>query len=993
MSDTIRDFLVGFGFKGDEASAKKVVDLNASVEAAVTKAGAAESAKRAGAEVQAGAKRVSLVQAIGKLLGQTEQERADKGTKIRKDEAGKDEKIQAEKAKKAKDRRAAALREIQANATKMAAFALGAVAAVEATALGIVYATDKAAKSFEKLNYAAQRAGSTPGKMTAFSYAISQVGGTAEEGNAMVSSLGKAFRDNENGMVSTFKRLGIEARDAKGHIRDMATLSGEFGTALAKKRQEGPYGNATANSYGAIGGWSEEDVLNATDPRVGKFAAERQAIDAKTGADQGAAAAGGTVFEQSMRKLRSVLDSLATRIDTELFDKLRPRVEDFSKWIEDHGKAIADVTSSIVEGIAKVTEAFVKSQVVQDAMTNLGTGLEKFADYINSSQFQTDIKTFADDVAALARSIRDALQWMHLIPSAPVPTAQRADKLGITHNAGVFLDAMERSHGGKGLQDETRMKEKLAAFEHGQPDDHQTTAPPVASHVLSPTHDASQATAQGGFWNGVKKMLGIGPSDPDAKRVKDAVIATAEATKKLADAADRGGGVGSGEGAGAGDSGHGLPSIRYGHDSEGHYRHTPGQKYDISEGGTGSKAPIGGGTFKDKAPGISARLKQDFPGLTDEDTAAILGNLGHESAGFKAFEEGGHGPGRGWAQWTDPGRKARFFEYAKQRKLDPHSDDANYGFLRWELQHTHKGAIDALTHANGLRAKTRAFEGIFEGAGVKAYASRDRYADAALGAIQNAPKSVASAPYTSPQIGDQAALDAEDRVRSGKPRTGDAPMLAEYHRQQASPVQQTVKVPPTAASAVVEPEPKVAVPHAEAGYGTGHDARRPEMPAMPGAARMIPAGRLVAPVETLKSPALDSEHQKLADAMRIGGSNPIKVDVTDASVKRIGHVLSPAHQKLADAMKAGAGNQHLRNMQAVIRARNGHVMPFLHPDAHLSAAARNSIDASSHRHVAMTHNPTFNIHGGEARDMLADAHRLAGRGHADMVRNLSVSEA
>lgn len=43
-------------------------------------------------------------------------------------------------------------------------------------------------------------------------------------------------------------------------------------------------------------------------------------------------------------------------------------------------------------------------------------------------------------------------------------------------------------------------------------------------------------------------------------------------------------------------------------------------------------------TFRAKAPGIMAQLIPDFP-ITPDDAAAILGNLGHESAGLTTLQE------------------------------------------------------------------------------------------------------------------------------------------------------------------------------------------------------------------------------------------------------------------------------------------------------------------------------------------------------------------
>ena len=141
--------------------------------------------------------------------------------------------------------------------------------------------------------------------------------------------------------------------------------------------------------------------------------------------------------------------------------------------------------------------------------------------------------------------------------------------------------------------------------------------------------------------------------------------------------------------------------------------------------------------FTDKAPGIMDRLMRDF-NLSTADAAAILGNLGHESAGFEKLQEirptvkGSRG-GYGWAQWTGPRRKA-FEAYARELGLDISSDEANYRFLAYELKTTEAGAIRSVRAARGMSAKIEAFEETFERAGVKNYASRERYAALALNA-------------------------------------------------------------------------------------------------------------------------------------------------------------------------------------------------------------------------------------------------------------------
>ena len=139
--------------------------------------------------------------------------------------------------------------------------------------------------------------------------------------------------------------------------------------------------------------------------------------------------------------------------------------------------------------------------------------------------------------------------------------------------------------------------------------------------------------------------------------------------------------------------------------------------------------------FTQKSPRIMADLMRDFP-ISKEDAAAILGNLGHECAGFTKLQEtnpaiSGSRGGYGWAQWTGPRRRA-FEVWCKPKGLKPSSDEANYGFLVYELHTTERAAIPAVKAARNLTVKVAAFEEAFERAGVKHYDSRTKYAKDAL---------------------------------------------------------------------------------------------------------------------------------------------------------------------------------------------------------------------------------------------------------------------
>ncbi len=167
-------------------------------------------------------------------------------------------------------------------------------------------------------------------------------------------------------------------------------------------------------------------------------------------------------------------------------------------------------------------------------------------------------------------------------------------------------------------------------------------------------------------------------------------------------------------------------------------------------------------TFRAKAPGIMAQLIRDFA-ITPEDAAAILGNLGHESAGLATLQEikptvAGSRGGYGWAQWTGPRRRA-YEAYCKRTGKNPASDDANYAYLFVELrgiEGSEKAAIGKLTKAVGLDAKVEAFEKAFLRAGVKHYPSRKQWAAIAMDAWRKQAGGVAI-PKPTPVLPKEAA--------------------------------------------------------------------------------------------------------------------------------------------------------------------------------------------------------------------------------------------
>ena len=146
-----------------------------------------------------------------------------------------------------------------------------------------------------------------------------------------------------------------------------------------------------------------------------------------------------------------------------------------------------------------------------------------------------------------------------------------------------------------------------------------------------------------------------------------------------------------------------------------------------------------GNSFSQKAPGIMQNLMRDF-NLKDYQAAAIVGNLGHESGGFRYQQElnprGGGRGGLGWAQWTGP-RRRDFEAYSQQNGLDPKSDEANYGFLKHEIETKYPKALENLRNTPDSKSAMYRWEGDYEASGIKNYPSRMNFTNQALTAYNN----------------------------------------------------------------------------------------------------------------------------------------------------------------------------------------------------------------------------------------------------------------
>lgn len=123
------------------------------------------------------------------------------------------------------------------------------------------------------------------------------------------------------------------------------------------------------------------------------------------------------------------------------------------------------------------------------------------------------------------------------------------------------------------------------------------------------------------------------------------------------------------------------------------------------------------GSWKQRGGWVVRRLCADLQ-LSPEQAAGIVGNLGYESIRFTALQEikptvAGSRGGYGWAQWTSS-RRRRFEEWCSQRHLAPASDEANYGFLVYEIGGDYRSFLARLRQCAGIEDACRLTHKLYE---------------------------------------------------------------------------------------------------------------------------------------------------------------------------------------------------------------------------------------------------------------------------------------
>jgi len=164
--------------------------------------------------------------------------------------------------------------------------------------------------------------------------------------------------------------------------------------------------------------------------------------------------------------------------------------------------------------------------------------------------------------------------------------------------------------------------------------------------------------------------------------------------------------------------------------------------------------------FNKWTPYFMDKLREDFS-LSILDAAAIIGNAGHESGGFKSLQEikplvPGSKGGYGIMQWTGP-RRRDYEAYCKRNGLNPADMEVNYKFLFVELKGPEGRILPKLKSAKTLNEKVEIFMKGFLRPGIPHLDSRKIWAQRALDAYNSKKDTSVPKDQESPSTGDSVA--------------------------------------------------------------------------------------------------------------------------------------------------------------------------------------------------------------------------------------------
>lgn len=239
-------------------------------------------------------------------------------------------------------------RKFEATLTGVTLQAVKMGTAVEAAALSVVAFTAKIASGLDNLYWASQRTGATVAGIQQIGYAASQMGGSVEAARGSLESLSRFMRNNP-GAEGFLNRLGVQTRDARGNMMDMASVF----TGVGQKLSGMPY--YRANQYAQMLG-IDENTLMAMRRGMGNFSAQYSQMAKTIGYNADTAAVSSNKFMTSLRSFGQMAGMARDKIGSNLADGLTGSLDKLRKQILDNFPKVEETITKGIRGLLSLAD-------------------------------------------------------------------------------------------------------------------------------------------------------------------------------------------------------------------------------------------------------------------------------------------------------------------------------------------------------------------------------------------------------------------------------------------------------------------------------------------------------------------------------------------------------------------------------------------------------------------------------------------------------------
>jgi hypothetical protein len=228
--------------------------------------------------------------------------------------------------------------------TRLSVVALSA--AVTGVAVAVEVGVKKMTDKFESLYYASQRSGAAVRNIQAVGYAMSKLGGQAEDGLSALDGLASFMRSTP-AAGRFLAGLGVGTRDANGDLRDTSDILKD----LVPRLKQMPF--YLAKAYGGVLGIGESQLITLFRD-TGEYQAEYLNMLSKAGVDSEKAAKASKDYRNELRTLGAAFGILWDKVMIRALDPKAGFIGRVRAFVMDHYEQISKAVDAGLDKLAKV---------------------------------------------------------------------------------------------------------------------------------------------------------------------------------------------------------------------------------------------------------------------------------------------------------------------------------------------------------------------------------------------------------------------------------------------------------------------------------------------------------------------------------------------------------------------------------------------------------------------------------------------------------------